>query len=79
MKTKEQILEWIKNQDWYNSFITNVVTYKKTTPEEYLNHNYLNYKPEWFISGAFSWSKSKEGFEYWGEINAEYLKWLKGE
>lgn len=76
MKTKEQIDEWLKKQDWFDKFVKNVQTYRHgLNYYEYLNTNYSEY----VIWCAFNWSSTPEGFYFWDRIHKEYKEWYNSE
>lgn len=80
MKTKEEILEWLRQHDWYQSFETNTIHHHQiTTIDEYLSDIITENQQALVILVAFYWSKSKEGVLYWGKIDDEYKEWLKSD
>lgn len=78
MKTKEEILKWLRQHDWYQSFEINTIHHHNIiTLDEYLSDIITENQQTLVILVAFYWSKSKEGVLYWGKIDDEYKKWLK--
>lgn len=77
MKTKEEIVKWLNQHDWYQSFEKNTIYYHKKTFDKYFSEIINSNKQALLIRGAFEWIDSQEGVRYWGKINEEYLKWLK--
>ena len=71
MKTKEEILEYIKKQPWYDKFCKNFVenSIKQDDGERTLHLNSS------LIARAFTWNCTPEGHEYWSNIHIEYTKW----
>lgn len=76
MKTKEEILKWLRQHDWYFSFEINTVNFRSKTLDEYLSDIIINDLQKSVIRNAFCWLDSKEGVLYWSEVDKEYLKWL---
>lgn len=79
MKDKEEILKWLRQHDWYQSFEKNTIYYYKITFDEYFSEIIISNKQALLIRGAFDWIDSEEGVRYWSKINEEYLKWLKSD
>ena len=79
MKTKEEILEWLRQHDWYQSFKINTVNFNSITLDEYLSDITIKKSQGLVIRTAFYWADTKEGVLYWSEIDEEYLKWLKSD
>lgn len=78
MKTKEEILKWLRQHDWYQSFKENTIHHNRETFDEYLTELIIKEnKPENIIGVAFYWHATSEGGDFWRKINDEYLKWLK--
>ena len=77
MKTKEEILQWLRQHDWYHSFEINTIRFWGTTFDEYLSRAFNNNQTDLLITSAFYWGSTEEGYPYWGKINAEYKKWLE--
>ena len=73
MKTKEQIDEWVRKQDWFDKFIKNLLSRK--TPLNY--EGYLTkHCDKYFIWCAFMWTHTPEGFNFWSKIHNEYEEWF---
>lgn len=75
MKTKEQIINWLKSQEWYKEFC------KKTGLDNYIDlHNYVESmmrRQKYLMSAAFLLQDPEKGF--WQQWEDEYLKWLNRE
>lgn len=73
MKTKEQIIEWLKSQEWYEAFAKNnhPVTVEAVV-EDYCKER----RDIGIIDFAINWVSTKEGFSFWGNANREFLHWL---
>ena len=73
MKTKEQIDEWVRKQNWFDKFIKNLLSCKMPLNyEEYLTKHCDKY----FIWCAFMWTRTPEGFNFWSKIHNEYKEWF---
>lgn len=68
MKTKEQIIKWLEDQQLKNEFYENCVKHK--TKDVIYNED--------FILTAFSWGATRQGCKYWAQINKEYFNWYYG-
>lgn len=71
MKTNEEILEYIKKQDWYEAFCKNFV---KSSISNYDGRKSLSLDSA-LIARAFNWSCTSEGHDYWCKIFGEYYCW----
>ena len=75
MKTKEQIIDWLKSQKWYKEFC------EKTGLDNYIDlHNYVESmmsRPKYIISAAFVWPIMERDF--WCDREYDYIKWLNSE
>lgn len=79
MKTKKEILKWLRQHDWYQSFERNTINYHSTTLDEYLSDMIIKKLQGSVIGNAFYWVDTKEGVSYWSEIDKEYCIWLKSD
>lgn len=77
MKTKEEILQWLRQHDLYQLVEINTIRFWGTTFDEYLSRAFNNNQTDLLITSAFCWGSTEEGYPYWGKINAEYRKWLE--
>lgn len=77
MKTKEQILEWVRAQYWYDDFIKNLNTTYAPKLGLTVFWEGFNKKPENLISSAFVWGKTPEGGKFWKNIDIEYRAFLR--
>lgn len=77
MKTKEEILQWLRQHDLYQSVEINTIRFWGTTFDEYLSRAFNNNQTDLLITSAFYWGSTEEGYPYWGKIDAEYRKWLE--
>lgn len=75
MKTKEQIIEWLKGQEWYNEFCVKAGFRDEGELEEYVEN--MMQRPKDLISTAFVWPQTDH--EFWSICEYTYLKWFKSE
>ena len=76
MKTKEQIIEWLKSQEWYDAFAENISS--KTVDEvieEYLKEESVI----GIIDFAFIWENTDEGQDFWSSDNEKFLLWFESD
>ena len=73
MKTKEQIIEWLKAQEWYDAFAKNV---SPETVEEAVEDYCKEEHNISIIDFAFIWGNTDEGFSFWNDANTKFLQWL---
>lgn len=71
MKTKEEILEYIKKQPWYDRFCKNFV---ENSIRQYDGKSAL-ILDDCLIGRAFTWFYTPEDRDYWCKIHAEYTNW----
>lgn len=72
MKTKEQIIEWLKGQEWFKEFCCNAGFHDEGELEEYVE-SMMN-RPKYLMSAAFVWPEMER--DYWSNCEYDYLKWL---
>ena len=76
MKTKEQVIEWLKSKEWYEQFKANVENYGQFEKiEEYLER----FSDNVLFFCAFPWGNTPEGNHFWYEKCNEYLTWWYNE
>lgn len=75
MKTKEQIIEWLKGQKWFKEFCLNAGFRGERELIEYVE--IMMYRPEYIILGAFVWPEMER--DYWSNCECDYLKWLNSD
>ena len=75
MKTKEQIIEWLKGQEWYKEFCEKAGFHDEQEFIEYVECMMNRTKD--IMSGAFLWPVYERIF--WQQCEDEYLKWLNSE
>lgn len=73
MKTKEQVIEWLKSKEWYEQFKSN--TEKHKSLESLLDVESTSL----LFLAAFPWKHTYEGEDFWYEKHLEYLNWWVNE
>lgn len=76
MKTKQQILEWLKAQEWYEAFKRETQRKSRVSVEEYVEESEAD---EFIILCSFIWGDTDEGGAFWDAAHKEYLKFLYDE
>ena len=74
--TQEQIKKaekFLTNCGMLEIFKSNISGSKKDKYENYLK----NANVESFINAAFLWQKTKQGFDFWGDLDGRWLNELK--
>lgn len=74
MKTKEQVIEWLKSKEWFEQFKVN--TEKKFKSFEEVIETYCN---GLLFLGCFPWNDTPEGEDFWFNKHNEFLIWLSNE
>ena len=69
---RQTVINWMKKQRWYLQYKTNAMMNFLTTGSIFRNEDI-----EDFIAAAFDWESAPEGFEYWNNINENYLDFLE--
>lgn len=76
MKKPEQIKEWLQQQEWYPQFRMNTFACCGVrTAEKVLNGECL----KGTILLSFDWRATEEGFDFWHNIEKQFLKWFNKE
>ena len=73
MKTKEQIIEWLKSQEWYDAFAKNV---SPVTVKDHVVLCIAERQANIIIGSAFDWEATDEGTKFWNDANSKFLQWL---
>ena len=73
MKTKEQIVEWLKVQGLYETFAKNI-SFK--TVDEVIEECLKEESVIGIIDFAFIWSNTDEGQDFWCNADREFRKWF---
>jgi hypothetical protein len=81
MKTRKQVIEWIVSQDWCDEFIANATTAEQreiTTDKKVLLDIVIpiDISLERMIDKAFWWNQTREGSDYWFNIDRVYQCFL---
>ena len=76
MKTKEQIIEWLKAQDWYEAFAKNV---SPVTIKDHVVLCIAERQANIIIGSAFDWEATDEGTKSWNDANTKFLQWLNSD
>lgn len=73
MKTKEQIIEWLKSKDWFGAFAKNI---HPVTVEDEVERRVVRGESIGVINCAFPWETTDEGAIFWNDANREFLHWF---
>lgn len=76
MKTKEQVIEWLKSKEWYEQFKNNVEKYGQFKKIEKYLEIFSNYD---LIFCAFQWNCVPEGANFWVKKCVEFMNWWNNE
>lgn len=76
MKTKEQIVEWLKVQGLYETFAKNI-SFK--TVDEVIEECLKEESVIGIIDFAFIWSNTDEGQDFWCNADREFRKWFNSD
>ena len=76
MKTKEQIVEWLKVQGLYETFAKNI-SFK--TVDEVIEECLKEESVIVIIDFAFIWSNTDEGQDFWCNADREFRKWFNSD
>lgn len=73
MKTKEQIIEWLKSNGLYDAFAKNIhpVTVEAVV-EDYCKESHAI----GLIDYELYWEATDEGSKFWNDANTKFLQWL---
>ena len=76
MKTKEQIIEWLKSKGLYEAFAKNIhpVTVEEIA-EQYIREVHCSLS----IFTSFSWHNTDEGFDFWAIANRDFMQWFNSD
>lgn len=73
MKTKEQIIEWLKSKGLYEAFAKNI---SHTTVVRHVEQCTAERHANIIIGSAFDWEATDEGSKFWNDANTKFLQWL---
>lgn len=72
MKTKEQIIEWLKSNALYDAFAKHI----PQSVEEMVEQSVAKGWSRILIEYPFCWSCTSEGYGFWSSANVIFLKWF---
>ena len=72
MKTKEQIIEWLKSNGLYDAFAKNI----HQSVIDMVERSEAKGWSRRLIEYPFCWSCTSEGFQFWDNANKEFLQWF---
>lgn len=73
MKTKEQIIEWLKSNGLYDAFAKNISSeIVEQEIEQYVNER-ENFS---LFRRAFLWKGTDEEYDFWSDADKKFLHWL---
>lgn len=72
MKTKEQIIEWLKSNALYDAFAKHI----PQSVEEMVERSVAKGWSRRLIEFPFCWSCTSEGYGFWSSANVIFLKWF---
>ena len=72
MKTKEQIIEWLKSNGLYDAFAKHM----PQSVEEMVERSVAKGWSRRLIEYPFCWSCTSEGYGFWSSANVIFLKWF---
>ena len=72
MKTKEQIIEWLKSNALYDAFAKHI----SQSVEEMVERSVAKGWSRRLIEYPFCWSCTSEGYGFWSSANVIFLKWF---
>lgn len=75
MKTKEQIIEWLKSNELYDAFAKNI----HQSVKEMVERSEAKGWSHKLIEYPFCWSCTSEGFLFWNNANKEFLQWYNSD
>lgn len=76
MKTKEQIIEWLKSNGLYEAFAKNI---SHTTVVRHVDQCIVERDANIIIGSAFDWETTDEGTKFWNDANTKFLQWLNSD
>ena len=76
MKTKEQVIEWLKSNNLYDAFAKNI---SPVTVEEMVEKYCSRIRAIGIIDFALTWVQTKEGFKFWDNANDKFQQWFNSD
>ena len=78
MRTAIEIKRWMESHKWYKSFkLQTWITFMPNRP--FVMKILSGELGRDSISVAFDWSRSYEGFQFWSDIDIQFIKWYEKE
>ena len=74
MKTKEQIIEWLKSNALFEAFAKNI--FPETCVLRHVEHCIAEGHANIIIGAAFDWEATDEGAKFWKDADTKFLQWL---
>ena len=78
MKAKEQIVEWLKSQEWYDAFASNLRNFYNCDVKEHIDKLGEGKWP-FLIDYAFDWEDTDERSKFWSDADKKFLQWLNSD
>lgn len=76
MKDSAKIfLLWLKNKDVYDRYKENFTHYRCSSFSVFISE----YIPSSYLSSAFFWADTSQGWNYWEELNWEWIDFVEKE
>lgn len=76
MKTKKQIIEWLKSRGLYEAFAKNI---SPITVEEVVSQYSIESHAIGLIDYELNWEETDEGFNFWNQANCEFIQWFNSD
>lgn len=76
---KKKFLEFLKRENVYEKFETNLLRSRKMDFETYMSHASREFHQPYkiyLVIQAFSWKGSAEGFEFWYKVDSKWLSFI---
>lgn len=72
---KKLFIKFLKDNKAYETFMFNLNSKKGFffTPKKFFNNTFY----EDFVSNAFAWAETKEGYDYWDELEDKWFDNLR--
>ena len=76
-KTNAAVAKWLQKQEWYEAWLDNMRL--QDFLSEGRKHEYaLGLYGEVTICDSIVWLMTPEGYDYWDEINQQFIRWYNG-
>ena len=77
MKTKEQIIDWLKSNGLFEAFAKNI--FPETGVLRHVEQCIAEGHANIIIGAAFWWVGTNEGDGFWKDANTKFLQWLNSD